>query len=78
MIGTLPSSAVHVDSIPGRGPKIKIPHASRPKNHPLQTQEVKQKPFKCNRFSKDFKSDPDQKNLLKNELKLMNLWGEVV
>ena len=28
------------------GAKIKIPHASRPKNHPLQTQEVKQKPFK--------------------------------
>ena len=42
---------------------------------PPKTQDIK--PY-CNKFSKDFKNDPHQKNLLKKELKVMNLWGEVV
>ena len=57
MVKTLPSNIGGAGSIPGRG--AKIPHASRPKN-----QNIKQKQY-CNRFSKDFKSGPHPKNLLK-------------
>ena len=39
--------------IPGQG--AKIPHALRPKN-----QNVKQKQY-CNKFNKDFKNGPHQK-----------------
>ena len=41
--------------IPGQG--TKFPHALRPKN-----QNIKQKQY-CNKFNKDFKNCPHQKNL---------------
>ena len=49
------SNAGDVGSIPGWG--TKIPHASWPKN-----QNIKQKQC-CNKFNKDFKNGPHQKNL---------------
>ena len=52
---TLPSNAAGGGSIPGL--EAKIPHASWPKN-----QSKKQKQW-CNKFNKDFKNDPHQKNL---------------
>ena len=55
MVKTSPSNAGGADSIPGRG--AEIPHASRPKN-----QNIKQKQY-CNKFNKDFKIGPHQKNL---------------
>ena len=58
MVKMSPSNAGGVDSIPGRA--AKIPHASQPKN-----QNIKQKQH-CNKFNKDFKNGPHQKNLLKN------------
>ena len=47
MVNTLPSNAVGVGSVPGRGAKIS--HALRSKN-----QNIKQKQY-CNKFNKDFK-----------------------
>ena len=55
-----PSNAGGVGSIPGRG--AKIPHASWPKN-----QNIKQTQY-CNKFNKDFKDGPHQKNLLKKNV----------
>ena len=52
MVKTLPSNAGGVGLIPGRG--AKIPHAW-PKN-----QNIKQKQY-CNKFNKDFKNGPHQK-----------------
>ena len=52
---TSPSNAGGAGSIPGWG--AKIPHASRPKY-----QNVKQKQY-CNKFNRDFKNGPHQKNL---------------
>ena len=64
VVGTSPSSAGGVRSIPGRG--AKIPHASRPKN-----QNIKQKQY-CNKFNKNFKNGPHQKKkILKKNLKRM-------
>ena len=62
MANTLPSSSGGAGLVPGQG--AKIPHASWPKS-----QSIKQKPH-CNKFNKDFKSGPRQKNLLKNVQKL--------
>ena len=53
VVGTLPSRAAGVGSIPGRGPKI--PLASGAKN-----QNMRQKQF-CNKFTKDFKNGAHQK-----------------
>ena len=55
VVKTSPSNAGSAGSIPGQG--IKIPHASRPKH-----QNIKQKQY-CNKFNKDFKNGPHQKNL---------------
>ena len=55
VVKTSPSSAGGAGSIPGQG--AKIPHASQPGN-----QKVKQKQY-CNKFNKDFKNGPHQKNL---------------
>ena len=55
MVKTSPCNAGGVGSIPSRG--AKIPHASGPKN-----ENIKQKQY-CNRFNKDFKNGPHQKNL---------------
>ena len=55
VVQTLPSNAGDGGSIPGGGPEI--PHASRPKN-----QNIKQKQY-CNKFNKDFKNGPQQKDL---------------
>ena len=57
---TSPSNAGGAGSVPGRG--AKIPHASGPKN-----QNIKQKQY-CNKFNKDFKNGPHQKNLFKEML----------
>ena len=51
----LPMQRVQVRSLVGE----QIPHASWPKN-----QNIKRKQH-CNKFNKDFKSGPHQKNLLK-------------
>ena len=48
VVGTSPSNAWGVGSIPGRG--AKIPHVLGPKN-----QKIKQKKY-CNKFRKDFKN----------------------
>ena len=55
VVGTSPSSAGVVGSIPGQG--AKIPHALQPRN-----QNIKQKQH-CNKFNKDLKNGPHQKNL---------------
>ena len=54
VVKTSPSNAGGVGSIPVRGAKIL--HASQPKN-----QNIKQKQY-CNKFNKDFKNGPHQKN----------------
>ena len=54
VLRTSPSSAEGAGSIPGRGPKI--PHALQSENR-----GVKQKQY-CNKFKKDFKNGPHQKN----------------
>ena len=54
VVETLPSHVGGVGSIPGWG--AKIPHALWPKN-----QNIKQKHY-CNKFNKDFKNGPHQKN----------------
>ena len=61
VVKTSPSNAGGAGSIPGWG--AKIPHASRPKN-----QNKKQKQH-LNKFNKDFKNGPHQKNLLKKKEK---------
>ena len=58
MVQFSPSNAGGLDSVPGRGDKI--PHVSWPKNP-----NIKQKLY-CNKFNKDFKNCPHQKNLKKN------------
>ena len=55
VVETLPATAGSVGSIPSWG--AKIPHALWPKN-----QTIKQKQY-CNKFNKDFKNGPHQKNL---------------
>ena len=57
VVKTLPSNAGGAGLIPGWG--AKIPRASWPKN-----QNIKQKQY-CNKFNKDFKNGPHQKNLKK-------------
>ena len=57
VVGTSPSNAGGAGSIPGWG--AKIPQASGPKN-----QNIKQKQY-GNKFNKDFKNGPPQKNLKK-------------
>ena len=47
VVGTLPSNAGSVGSIPGE--RAKIPHASRPKNHNIKENQC------CNKFNKDLK-----------------------
>ena len=59
MVKTSPFNAGGAGSIPGRG--AKIPHALQPKK-----QNIKQKQD-CNKFNKDFKNSPHQKNLKKNK-----------
>ena len=59
VVKTLPSNAGGAGSIPGRG--AKTPHSSGPKN-----QNTKQKQY-CNKFNKDFKNGPHQKNLKKKK-----------
>ena len=53
------STAGGTGSIPVQG--TKIPHASQPKN-----QNIKKKQY-CNKFSKDFKNGPYEKNLKINK-----------
>ena len=53
-----PSNIEGTDSISVWG--AKIPHASRPKNQNIKKKKQKQY---CNKFNKDFKNDPYQKNL---------------
>ena len=53
MVKNPPANAGDTGSSPGRG--AEIPHASRPKN-----QNIKQNQC-CNRFNKDFKNGPHQK-----------------
>ena len=57
VVKTSPSNTGGAGSIPGWG--AKIPHASWPEN-----QNVEQKQY-CNKFNKDFKNGPHQKNLKK-------------
>ena len=59
MVKTTPSNAGGVGLIPGE--EAKIPHALWPKN-----QNIKQKQY-CNKFNKDFKNGPHQKNLKKHK-----------
>ena len=59
VVKTSPSNAGGAGSILGQG--AKIPHASWPKN-----QNIKQKQY-CNKFNKDFKNGPHQKNLKKKK-----------
>ena len=61
MVKTSPSIAGGVGLIPGQG--TKTPRASWPKN-----QNIKQKQY-CNKFNKDFKNGPHQKNLKKKKKK---------
>ena len=60
VVKTLPSNSGDAGSTPGRG--AKIPLASWPKN-----QNVKQKQY-CNKFNKDFKNGPHQKDLKKKKV----------
>ena len=61
VVETSPSNAGGMGLMPGQG--AKIPHASWPKN-----QNMEQKQY-YNKFNKDFKNGPHQKNLLKNPKK---------
>ena len=58
MVRTLPSNAGGVGSAPGQGAKIR--HASQPK----KKQNIKWKQY-CDKFNKNFKDGPHQKNILK-------------
>ena len=60
MVKISPSNAGCAGSIPGQG--AKIPHASGPKD-----QNIKQKQY-CNKFNKDFKNGPHQKNIKRKKL----------
>ena len=64
MVKTSPSNAWGVGSITGRGAKIL--HALRPKS-----QNIKQKQY-CNKFNKDFKNGPHQKNFKKIKNKIVS------
>ena len=72
MVKTSPSNAGGVGSIPAW--RAKIPHASQQKKKnqkPKRTKNVKQKQY-CNKFNKDFKNGPHQKEkifkkIFKNE-----------
>ena len=70
MVKTSPSKAGGVGSIAGQ--RAKIPHALRPKRKTTKTktkhQNIKQKQY-CNKFNKDFKNGPHQKNLFKKRTK---------
>ena len=55
VVNTSPSNAGDAGLIPGQ--EAKNPHASQPRN-----QNIKQKQY-CNKFNKDFKNGPHQKNL---------------
>ena len=66
MVKTLPSNAEEAGLIPGRG--AKIIHASRPKH--------KQKQH-CNKFNKDFKNGPHQKNLLKKVERIIDKEAQI-
>ena len=55
MVKTSPSNAWGAALIPGQ--RAKIPHALQPRN-----QNIKHKQY-CNKFNKDFKNVPHQKNL---------------
>ena len=57
MVRTLPSNARGVGSTPGQVAKIR--HASQPKK-----QNIKWKQY-CDKFNKNFKDGPHEKNLLK-------------
>ena len=57
VVKTLLSSTGSEGSITGQG--AKIPHAVQP-----ESQNLKQKQY-CNRFNKDFKNIPHQKQILK-------------
>ena len=70
VVKTLPSSAGGAGSIPGWG--AKIPHASWPKY-----QNIKQKQY-CNKFNKDFKNGPHQKNLKKKKKEIARKVGGVI
>ena len=65
MIKTSPFNPGDVALIPGEG--VKIPRASRPEN-----QIIKQKQY-SNKFNKDFKNDPHQKNLKKKNLSITTI-----
>ena len=52
-----PSSAGGVGLNPGQGAKIHMPHGQKKK------QKKKKRKKYCNRFNKDFKNGPHQKNL---------------
>ena len=61
MVKTSPYNSGGAGSIPGQG--AKIPHALGLKN-----QNIKEKQY-CNKFNKDFKNGPHQKNLKKKKKK---------
>ena len=56
MVKTPPSNAGGAGSIPGQGAKIQHAVAKKPKQKKTQKQY-------CNKFNKDFKNGPRQKNL---------------
>ena len=58
VVKSSPSNAGGAGSIPGQG--AKIPHASWPKS-----QNIKKQKQYCNKFNKDLKNGPHQKNLKK-------------
>jgi len=68
MVGTSPFSARALGSIPGL--RTKIPHASWP--NPPAHQNIKQKQY-CNKFNKDFKNGPHQKE--KKKRKKLSRYG---
>ena len=61
MVKTSPANAQEVGSIPGWG--AEIPHALWPK----KPKNIEQKQY-WNKFNKDFKNGPHQKNLKKNNI----------
>ena len=70
VVKTSPSNAGGAGSLPSQ--RAKIPHALQPKN-----QNTKQKQY-CNKFNKDFKNGPHQKNLNKKRKKEVRneQWGK--
>ena len=65
VIKTSPFNPGDAALIPGEG--VKIPRASRPEN-----QIIKQKQY-SNKFNKDFRNDPHQKNLKKKNLSITTI-----